>query len=204
MIMITKIQGPKTSVLLVTLVTLICLAILLIGGFSEPSVNLVLIFTARAAFVLFVIAFSASSIYYFYKSDACKWLIQNRRYIGITFGLVWGMHFLAIALKVGLYPKTLVGAFDLNSVLSGGNLLATVLLLTITSSDYVMRRVRPVLWKAVHVSGSFYIFYRFWLNYYSSAEYESIYYVAIVVLALSGSLKFAKYIHEQSNNMKAI
>jgi len=200
--MIRNIVGPKTSVLLVSFVTLICFTILLSGGFSEQSVNLMLRFTARASFVFFLIAFSVSSIYYFYKSKVTKWLLKNRRYIGITFGLVWCMHFLGIALKVWLYPKALAGAFDLNSLLSGGILLATVLLLTVTSSNYVVRRVNPVLWKAVHVVGSFYIFYRFWRNYYSSAEYESIYFVAVVLLVISGLLKLTKYIYEHSPNLK--
>ncbi len=81
-------------------------------------------------------------------------------------------------------------------------MLGTVLLLTMTSSDYVVRRVSPILWKSVHVMGSFYIFYRFWQNYLGFAEYNSIYYIAVVILAIAALLKLSKYIVEQSKSVR--
>ena len=71
-----------------------------------------------------------------------------------------------------------------------------------TSPDFVVQRVRPWLWKLVHVAGSFYIFYRFWQNYYSFTEYDSIYYIAVALMVIAGTLKFAKSIMEQSQSVK--
>ncbi len=81
-------------------------------------------------------------------------------------------------------------------------MLGTVLLLTLTSSDYVVRKVSPILWKSVHILGGFYIFYRFWQNYVAFAEFNSFYYIAVALLAIAALLKLSKYIVQQSKSVR--
>ena len=195
-------EGPKFVVTLSLIVAVWSALFLIIGGFSEHSLNQMLTITLRFSFLYFIVAFAASSIVFFYKSKFSRWLIRNRRYIGIAFGIAFSMHFLGIGMKAWLYPDPFVDGLHYHRVLRGGTMLGTVLLLTMTSSDYVVRRVSPILWKSVHVMGSFYIFYRFWQNYLGFAEYNSIYYIAVVILAIAALLKLSKYIVEQSKSVR--
>jgi methionine sulfoxide reductase heme-binding subunit len=192
-----KFEGPNLAIVLASIVALWSLFFLVIGGFSEKSVNQMLTITIRLAFLYFIIAFSASSINFIHKSTLSRWLLRNRRYIGIAFGLAFVMHFLGIGLKAWMYPDPFVEGLHFRRVVRGGIMLGVVLLLTLTSSDYVVRRVRPWLWKAIHIIGGFYIFYRFWLNYSSFAKYDSIYYIAVGMLVLAAALKVIKYVGGQ-------
>ena len=197
-----RLEGPSLAISLSLIVAFWSLLLLVIESFSKDSVNEMLTITVRMSFLYFIFAFSASSIKFFYKSPFSFWLLRNRRYIGIAFGLSFIMHFLGIGLKAWLYPDPFVEGLHFNRVVRGGLMLGTVVLLTLTSSDYVVRQVRPWLWKSVHVIGSFYIFYRFWQNYYSFSKYYNIYYIAVMLLCIAGVLKLAKYIAEQSKFVK--
>src|SRR5262245_40397069 len=51
-------------------------------GLSEEFVRVIVRATARLSVVLFLLAFSASSLYALAPSAAASWVRQNRRYLG--------------------------------------------------------------------------------------------------------------------------
>lgn len=195
-------KGSNVTLVLSLIVAIWSLLVLAAGEFSESSVNEMLRITVRFSFLYFIVAFSASSISFFHKSTFSRWALRNRRYIGIAFGLAFIMHFLGIGLKVFLYPDPFVEGLNHRRIVRGGVMLSAVVLLTLTSSDYAVRKIRPWLWTLVHVTGSYYIFFRFWENYSSFANYDSGYYIVVALLLVAAMLKFAKYIGEQAKSVR--
>jgi DMSO/TMAO reductase YedYZ heme-binding membrane subunit len=187
-------EGPKIALVYALLCTIWGSMILLLGGFSEDSVLSLLGFTMRAALLVFVLVFAISSIGYFFKTRFTRWALRNRRYLGISFAIAVVLHFLAIGLRAQLYPDPFLDGFDLARVINGGALLATVLLLAFTSSDYAVRKLGPRLWKFVHLTGVFYIFYRFWDAYWGFLqEGRPFSATAITLLSTSSGFRVLKY-----------
>jgi len=79
---------------------------LAVGGFvgaiaasapdSDDAVHIVMRVTARMAVVLFLLAFSASSVAQLWPSAWTRWQRRNRRYLGVSFAVAHFTHFLAI------------------------------------------------------------------------------------------------------------
>lgn len=185
-------EGPRLVALSAVLCTLWCLSVLIQGAFTELAVREIMTVTVRCSLVMFLVAFTASSLRYFFKGRFTQWMVRNRRYLGISFAMLFAMHFLTIALRAWLYPEPFIDSLTLPRVVNGGVMLATVMLLALTSSDYVVRRVSPSLWKYTHLIGSFYIFYRFSENYWLFAQYDSSYFIVVGLLALALSIRLIK------------
>jgi sulfoxide reductase heme-binding subunit YedZ len=71
----------------------------LIFGLSEESLRLSLRETARISVAIFLLVFIASSFHQLSRSRISKWLMINRRYLGISFG---ASHLIHLALIVWL------------------------------------------------------------------------------------------------------
>ncbi len=170
---------------------------LVIGGFDEESIKLVKRFTMRACMLLFVITFATSSLKYFFKSDFTKWLMRNRRYLGIAFAMAFFMHFTAIMLRGVMFPEDFGNKLSFSSTISALPLIATVFLLTVTSSNRVIRRMHPKLWKYLHLVGCYYIYARLFGAYWNISRREEAFYLVVVLMVCVIALRVAKFVHRR-------
>jgi sulfoxide reductase heme-binding subunit YedZ len=91
-------------------------AALVTAGGGETGWRAVVRLTARTSFVLFSAAFIASSLRALWPAPSTRWLLANRRYVGVSFAASHAMHLLAIvavarvAADFRAGPATLVGA----------------------------------------------------------------------------------------------
>ncbi|MGD1922228.1 MAG: hypothetical protein ACFCAD_27035, partial [Pleurocapsa sp.] len=94
MLSIQKWQIVKTST---TIIAVAFGIILLVNGINETSFRIAIRFTARSSCILFLLAFIASSLRRLKPTLLSNWLINNRRYLGLSMAVSHGFHAIAIS-----------------------------------------------------------------------------------------------------------
>lgn len=132
--------------------------ILFVNGVNESSFRIAIRFTARSSCILFLLAFSASSWRRFTATSVTNWLLQNRRYLGLSMAISHGFHAVAIAGVAILTSENMVR----DRLANLGYVF--IILMAITS----FKRPAAVLgkrnWRILHTIGMYYL----WLSFISS------------------------------------
>jgi DMSO/TMAO reductase YedYZ heme-binding membrane subunit len=108
-----------------------------------------IIIAIECALPFLVLAFTASSLAVLWKTPTTRWLMSNRRYIGLTFAYGMAWHFAYVVrykLTFDLQPQP----FDLALDFTG---LLFLLAMTVTSFHPVRRRMDPRHWRGLHKTG---------------------------------------------------
>ena len=130
--------------------------ILLSNNVNEASFRIAIRFTARSSCVLFLLAFCASSLHGIKKTPFSHWLLNNRRYLGLSMAISHGFHAIAIAGVAILTSENMVPD-SLDASLG----YVFIILMTITS----FKRPAAVLgrrnWRILHTIGMYYL----WLSF---------------------------------------
>jgi hypothetical protein len=157
-------RGPRlTLVLGAALVTMVA-ALLGATGWPEAGLRLILRATARTSLVLFLAAFLASTLRRRWPSAATTWLLQNRRYVGLSFATSHLLHLLAILALRDAFPQTFADLSAVTLVVGGGGFVV-VALLAATSSDAAVRRLGVRTWTRLHRAGLYYLWVVFTFTY---------------------------------------
>jgi sulfoxide reductase heme-binding subunit YedZ len=110
--------------------------------------------SVKCALPFFVVAFSASSLAQLFPTAFTRWLLANRRYIGLAFafGMAWHFSFI-IWLALRGYSGFLFAAtvFDFIGV-------AFLVAMTVTSFPR-LAPLGPVAWRRLHTSGVYVIWF---------------------------------------------
>jgi methionine sulfoxide reductase heme-binding subunit len=136
----------------------ICLGLPLADFHSARGTASMILLSVRDALPLFLLAFTASSLATIWPSRLTKWLLRNRRYIGLgfAFGMAWHFSFVGYSIisfgltESGLNAKSL--ALDLIA-------LIFLLLMTLTSFRWAARRLTSVEWRRLHRTGIYVIWF---------------------------------------------
>ena len=161
-------QGwPLVGVASVALVAL-QLAILATAGTEEPGVRELVRVSARASFTIFLLVFVARPSRVFWPGPFTRWLVRNRRQLGVSFAVA---HFLHLG-DIGLLALLLGDAFEISPVTLFGGGLAYVLLaaMTATSFDRSARWLGPRRWKRLHRAGLYWL----WLIFAQSYTFRAL------------------------------
>ena len=92
--------------MLASLAILAGLALLFgVSGWPSTSVAAGIDATGRSSLVLFLMTFVASSVHRLWPSSLSQWMLQKRRWIGLSFASSHGIH-LALILEMSLdFPE---------------------------------------------------------------------------------------------------
>lgn len=131
--------------------TLLFAAVMAIAGTDEAGLRALVRFTARCSLLVFLPVYTASSLRRLWPSSTSRWLLRNRRFLGVTFAWAHGLH----ALAIGLLALLLGDAFrvPLPILAVGGAAYALLAAMVATSSDRAVRALGPRRWKALHRTG---------------------------------------------------
>jgi sulfoxide reductase heme-binding subunit YedZ len=135
-----------------------CLGLPLADFHSARGTLPMILRTVRDALPLFLVAFTASSLAALWPSQPTRWLLRNRRYVGLgfAFGMAWHFSFVGYSIfsfgltESGLTAKAL--ALDLIA-------LAFLLLMTLTSFRWAARRLTIANWRRLHKTGVYVIWF---------------------------------------------
>jgi len=129
------------------------------ADFTEQS-QLAARWTARASFLVFLIAYSASALDTLFPSAVTRRIRQRRRQWGLGFALAHSVHLAAL-----VHALTLTGEQrPLPTLIGGGLAYALILAMALTSNDASQRALGTV-WKRLHTIGIHYIWFIFFFSY---------------------------------------
>jgi DMSO/TMAO reductase YedYZ heme-binding membrane subunit len=137
----------------------LCAGALGAQGAGEEGVGLVTRATARVACVIFLAAWSASSLRALWPAPATAWLLRNRRYVGLSFATAQLVHLLAIGGLVRLRGDAF--EYDPVSLSVGGMAYVFTAALAATSSDRAVAWLGRARWRVLHRVGAHWIFFVF-------------------------------------------
>ncbi len=160
-------------------------------GWSDFGLRGAIRVTARCSFVLFLAAFSASSLALLLPSRATRWQLANRRYFGISFALSHLVHGAAI---VTLAVRTGGGSLTarLVGLSAAGVLYGFIVFMLVTSFDRPAAWVGPRVWKRVHTIGGYLIFVTFLASYGVKAFESPAYLPQVTALLAVLGLRIAR------------
>lgn len=162
---------------LFTLVVLpMCVAALLAMAtvdLSSPfGVSAMIQFSVRLAVPWLYIAFAASSLLIVFPGAFSRWLLRNRRIIGLCFaaGMAWQLFFI-LWMVLGhwdYYLEEAYSYFDLAEQLPGYLILIAM---TITSFRFGRNMLSTKQWKILHKGGIYFLWGVVWSTYWFELYY---------------------------------
>jgi len=150
--------------------------VLAVHGSKQQGMHLIL---RATALVLFLAVFVASPLRAAWPSRATRWLVENRRYLGVSFATSHTIHFAAI---IGL-TRVSPARPDLVVLLLGGLGYAFILAMAATSFDTTAAWLGPRRWKMLHTCGVYYIWSVFTLTSLGGVRHDPLSVVSVALLA---------------------
>ncbi|WP_339830436.1 hypothetical protein [uncultured Parvibaculum sp.] len=130
-------------------------------GANEEGLLHITRYTARFAFLIFVVVFAAGALAQLFPSDTTRWLKRHRRYLGLSFALAHFIHLGALTswfVAIGEMPETV-------TIIGGGLAYIFIALLALTSNDWSVRKLGPKVWRRLHLTGVAYVWLIFMNSY---------------------------------------
>jgi DMSO/TMAO reductase YedYZ heme-binding membrane subunit len=136
-------------------------------GTGEEGARMLVRATARTSFALFLAAFLASPLHSFRDRAATRWLVRNRRYLGVSFALSHTVHGAAILALV----RHTEGATDATTSVAGGLAYLFLAAMVATSFDRSAAWLGPTAWRRLHRTGMYYLWFVFTFTYLGSVTH---------------------------------
>jgi hypothetical protein len=145
------VNGWRVFWVLAALTTLAFVGMFSAFGTEEAGLRALVRMTARISFALFLPVYLASPLRRLWQSAATRWVLRNRRYLGVSFAWAHGLHLLAIVMLAVL----LGDAFEsgLAVLVFGGLAYLLMAGMAFTSFDRTARWLGPQRWNRLHRSG---------------------------------------------------
>jgi len=120
-------------------------------GTDEAGLRALVRLTARASFLVFVPVYVAAPLRRLWPAPASRWLVRNRRHLGLSFAWAHGLH----ALAIGMLALLLGDAFEVDpaTLVVGGFAYALLAGMALTSFDRTARWLGPRRWRILHRTG---------------------------------------------------
>lgn len=134
--------------------------------------------SARTSLMLFLAAYSASPLLRLWPSDVTRWLMKQRRWIGLSFAVSHILHLIGILGLVAFEPGF---ERDVTTLIGGGLAYVFIVLMAATSNDLAVRRLGARNWRRLHLVGLHYIWILFFASYAPRAASGSIGYGALTL-----------------------
>jgi methionine sulfoxide reductase heme-binding subunit len=151
-----------------------------IEGLTEPGVRMAIRATARVSCLLFLMAFVAAPLYRLWRTDFSQWLLQNRRFLGLSMAVSHGFHAVTIGalhgVTQGKYPQVLPLA-----VLGYVFLVA----MAVTSFPLTTRAIGRRAWRILHTAGMYYFWLAFMMEFVMRALTSWVYFGLTVLVGLA-------------------
>jgi hypothetical protein len=147
--------------------------------------------SVRCALPLFLLAFTASSLAILWPSPLTRWLLANRRYIGLAFAFAMAWHFSFVAYTIGSFGNPL----NVKATLMDAVGFIFLLLMTLTSFRWGARHLSRANWRRLHKTGIYAIWAVATLIYFHAVRVgaEPLYRAFFGVLLVAWMLRIAAW-----------
>jgi sulfoxide reductase heme-binding subunit YedZ len=140
------------------------------AGEGREGLGAAMRWTARLSGSLFLLAFSASSLWQLWPSPLTRYLLSNRRYLGVSFGVAHAWHLsvvIAFLRRPEVDPEPISLAFGLLTVAFIAAMLAT-------SFDTTAAWLGARRWKLLHTTGGWLIWIVFLYTWAGAATTQPV------------------------------
>ncbi|MFV3330448.1 ferric reductase-like transmembrane domain-containing protein [Pseudomonas sp. NY15437] len=152
------------------LLSLLVLIVTALALWSQPqwveALRSAIRVTARTSFALFLATFLASSLASLLPGDFTHGLLRERRFLGLAFAFSHAVHAVLIVFYVKCFPETFWHGRSAAANIPGSVGYLFIILLTLTSFPYAVRRLGARTWKRLHSTGTWVIALVFLLSFY--------------------------------------
>jgi len=170
-----------------TVVLVVLVAILFaVYGLTEHGLHIVIRSTAQTSFVLFISAFVASALAATWPLPLTRWILRNRRYLGVSFAVSHFFHLLAI---FALLYSAADFHLSASAAIGGGLAYVFILAMTLTSFDRTAAWIGPRAWQRLHTVGVYYIWGIFLFTYAPRAAQSVAYVPCVAVLMVAFAVR---------------
>src|SRR5438105_8688789 len=139
--------------------------ILAVTGTGEDGIRMVIRATARTSVVLFGAAFVASALHRAWPGEASRWLVANRRYVGVSFAVSHFAHLLALLTLAHWSLRGMAAAAGPVVGILGGVAYVFIAAMVATSSDRTAAWLGPRRWSALHTAGMYWLWFIFFVSF---------------------------------------
>jgi DMSO/TMAO reductase YedYZ heme-binding membrane subunit len=156
---------------------------------AAEEIRVVIRVTAFTSVVPFLLAFTASALARLRPSPGTRWLVANRRYLGLSFAVSHLAHGAAIVALTRQSPS--FGASISTTTLAGGGLgYLFILLMALTSND-ASQRLLGRAWTALHSAGIYFLWFIFLFTYMGPARVSAFHALMTLVIGAALALRLA-------------
>jgi sulfoxide reductase heme-binding subunit YedZ len=139
--------------------------IVAVAGAGEDGIRMVIRATARSSVVLFTAAFAASSLSRAWPSEPTRWMLANRRYLGVSFAVSHLAHFLALLALAGWSFRGMAAAAGPVVGVLGGIAYVFLAAMVATSFDRTAAWLGPRRWSTLHTVGMYWFWGVFFVSF---------------------------------------
>lgn len=165
-----------------------------VSNWNSENILVMIRTTGRISLFLFSIAFMASSLYSYWKIPTFKWILRNRRYIGVSFAVNHFTH-LALIITIAIdFPEPFLADQAASQWLFGGIGYVFIALMALTSSDRAQQWLGFKRWKKLHLVGSYYIWLIFFMTYIKHTKQDLLFYMPWLIFVVL-VLVFRLFVH---------
>lgn len=153
-------------------------------GTGETGIRQVVRTSAQTSLLLFSAAFAASSLHQLRRSPPTRWLLANRRYVGVSFGVSHYAH-LAALVALGGVSQPFVDSLNAPTIVGGGMGYVFLTTMVVTSFDRTAAALGPRWWGRLHKVGAYYLWFIFFQSYLPRMLITSVGYAPAVALLVT-------------------
>jgi sulfoxide reductase heme-binding subunit YedZ len=157
---------------------------LVVAGTGEAGIRAVVRRSAQTSLVLFCSAFTASSLAQLRPGPITRWMLRNRRYLGVSFAASHTYHLLALVALARVSPA-FVESLNAVTLVGGGMAYVFIAAMVATSFDRSAAWLGPRRWKVLHTVGMYYIWIIFLQSYLPRAVVSPAYIPAAMLLLIA-------------------
>lgn len=171
----------------------VLVGIIAFSGWEEESLRMSIRLSARISGILFAFAFGASSLRFFIDVKFSRWLLANRKYVGISFAIIHLIHLLLLlGLQYAFHPVFEKAA--ISSLIGGGMAYAFAVSMLITSFPRYADHLSQRSWQVLHTLGGYWIWFIFFKSYWKRVMTETEYLPLVILFAMVLILRIGKSI----------
>lgn len=151
------------------------------GGDPAEAARLAARYSARVAFLLFLPVYAASAWHRLARSAASRFVVEQRRALGLAFATAHTVHLgalVAFQVLAGERP-------DLPTVVAGGGAYLAMFAMAATSHDAAVRRLGR-RWRTLHRIGLHWLWFVFAFSYTGRLAAGQLFFAPFAALAFAG------------------
>ncbi len=151
---------------------------------SAESISSMIKYTVRCAVPFLFLVFMASSLQVVWPSLFSRWLVRNRKFLGLCFASAMAWQALFILWLVNIHSHYYVEeVYNLSDTIEGVGGYLFLLAMVVTSFEFGRSRLTLKQWRNLHKAGIYYLWAYAWsvywyeLYYYGTLEiYDYVFY----------------------------